>query len=48
MCSRVDRVYGFIPLRGSTSEYVVPKGSEVALKPESLDFMEAAAGPWEL
>ena len=41
-----DAVYGFIPLRGGTfAEYVVPKGSEVALKPESLDFVEAAAVP---
>lgn len=41
-----DEVYGFIPFRGGTfAEFVVAKGSEVAPKPQSLDFEQAAAVP---
>ena len=41
-----DAVYGFIPMSGgSFAELVVAKGSEVALKPKSLSFEEAAAVP---
>jgi NADPH:quinone reductase-like Zn-dependent oxidoreductase len=41
-----DEVYGFIPFRGGTfAEYVVAKGSEVAPKPKSLSFEQAAAVP---
>ena len=41
-----DGVYGFIPLRGGTfAQYVVVKGSEVAPKPRSLPFEQAAAVP---
>jgi NADPH:quinone reductase-like Zn-dependent oxidoreductase len=41
-----DAVYGFVPLRGGTfAEYAVVKANEVALKPHSLDFTQAAAVP---
>jgi NADPH:quinone reductase-like Zn-dependent oxidoreductase len=41
-----DAVYGFIPMRGGTfAEFVAAKGSEVALKPQSLTFEQAAAVP---
>lgn len=41
-----DAVYGFIPMRGGTfAEFVVVKGSEVARKPQSLTFEQAAAVP---
>jgi len=41
-----DAVYGFIPVRGGTfAEFVVAKGSEVAQKPRSLTFEQAAAVP---
>jgi NADPH:quinone reductase-like Zn-dependent oxidoreductase len=41
-----DAVYGFIPMRGGTfAEFVAVKGSEVARKPQSLTFEQAAAVP---
>ena len=41
-----DAVYGFIPMRGGTfAEFVAVKGSEAALKPQSLTFEQAAAVP---
>lgn len=42
-----DAVYGYISLRreGTYAEFVAAKESEVALKPSSLDFVEAAAIP---
>ncbi len=41
-----DAVYGFIPMRGGTfAEFVATKSSEVALKPQSLTFEQAAAAP---
>jgi NADPH:quinone reductase-like Zn-dependent oxidoreductase len=41
-----DAVYGFIPMRGGTfAEFVEAKSSEVALKPQSLTFEQAAAVP---
>ncbi|MBI5959857.1 MAG: NADP-dependent oxidoreductase [Chloroflexi bacterium] len=41
-----DAVYGMIPLRGGAfAEYAVAKGNEVALKPLTLDYIEAAAVP---
>jgi NADPH:quinone reductase-like Zn-dependent oxidoreductase len=41
-----DAVYGFIPMRGGTfAELVAVKGSEVARKPQSLAFEQAAAVP---
>lgn len=41
-----DAVYGFIPMRGGTfAEFVVAKGSEVAHKPQAIDFEQAAAVP---
>src|SRR5688500_17222992 len=41
-----DEVYGFIPMQeGTFTEYVVAKESAVALKPKSLDFVQAAGVP---
>jgi NADPH:quinone reductase-like Zn-dependent oxidoreductase len=41
-----DEVYGFIPMQGGTfAEYVAIKESIVALKPKSLDFVQAAGVP---
>lgn len=41
-----DAVYGFIPMRGGTfAEFVAVKDSEVAPKPQSLTFEQAAAVP---
>jgi NADPH:quinone reductase-like Zn-dependent oxidoreductase len=41
-----DAVYGMIPVRGGAfAEYAVPKGHEVALKPRSLNYEQAAAVP---
>lgn len=41
-----DAVYGMIPIRGGAfAEYVVPKANEVAVKPASLDYVNAAAVP---
>jgi NADPH:quinone reductase-like Zn-dependent oxidoreductase len=41
-----DAVYGMIPFRGGTfAEYAAPKGPEVALKPQSLTYEQAAAVP---
>lgn len=41
-----DAVYGMIPIRGGGfAEYVSPKAGEVALKPQSLDYQQAAAVP---
>jgi NADPH:quinone reductase-like Zn-dependent oxidoreductase len=41
-----DAVYGFVPIRGGTfAEYAVVKANEVALKPETLDYVQAAAVP---
>jgi NADPH:quinone reductase-like Zn-dependent oxidoreductase len=41
-----EAVYGFIPFRGGTfAEFVVAKGSEVAPKPKSVNFEQAAAVP---
>ena len=42
-----DQVYGMIPMRGGTyAEYVTAKGNELARKPRSLNFEQAAAVPW--
>jgi NADPH:quinone reductase-like Zn-dependent oxidoreductase len=41
-----DAVYGMIPIRGGAfAEYATPKGHELALKPQSLDYEQAAAVP---
>jgi len=41
-----DAVYGLVPMHpGSFAEYVVAKASEVALKPKTLDYVQAAAVP---
>src|SRR5438874_2710827 len=41
-----DEVYGFVPgQEGTFAEYVVSKESALALKPKSLDFVQAAAVP---
>lgn len=42
-----DAVYGYISLQrcGGYAEYVIAEASEIALKPESLDFENAAAIP---
>jgi NADPH:quinone reductase-like Zn-dependent oxidoreductase len=41
-----DAVYGLVPLHsGSFAEYLVAKANEVALKPKSLSFVEAAGVP---
>jgi NADPH:quinone reductase-like Zn-dependent oxidoreductase len=41
-----DAVYGMIPIRGGAfAEYAAPKAHEVALKPQSLDYVQAAAVP---
>jgi NADPH:quinone reductase-like Zn-dependent oxidoreductase len=41
-----DAVYGFIPLTsGSFAEYVVAQSTQVARKPQSLDYSQAAAVP---
>jgi NADPH:quinone reductase-like Zn-dependent oxidoreductase len=41
-----DAVYGMIPIRGGAfAEYAAPKSSEVALKPTTLDYIQAAAVP---
>jgi len=41
-----DAVYGFIPFRGGTfAQFAVAKASEVAQKPPSLSFEQAAAVP---
>ncbi len=41
-----DAVYGMIPMRGGAfAEYAAPKAHEVAHKPQSLDYVQAAAVP---
>jgi len=41
-----DAVYGFIPITsGSFAEYVVVQSTQVARKPQSLDYLHAAAAP---
>jgi NADPH:quinone reductase-like Zn-dependent oxidoreductase len=41
-----DAVYGMIPMRGGAfAEYTVVKGNEVARKPQSLNYEQAAAVP---
>lgn len=41
-----DAVYGMIPIRGGAfAEYALPKAKEVALKPTSLTYHQAAAVP---
>jgi NADPH:quinone reductase-like Zn-dependent oxidoreductase len=41
-----DEVYGFVPGQtGTFTEYVVAKESGIALKPKSLDFVQAAGVP---
>src|SRR5512133_51543 len=41
-----DAVYGLVPMHpGSFAEYAVAKTNEVALKPKSLDYVQAAAVP---
>jgi NADPH:quinone reductase-like Zn-dependent oxidoreductase len=41
-----DEVYGLIPMRGGAfAEYAVAKGSEVARKPRSVNYEQAAAVP---
>ena len=41
-----DAVYGMIPVRGGAfAEYVAPKAHEVAHKPQSLNYVQAAAVP---
>ncbi len=41
-----DAVYGLVPMHsGSFAEYLVAKANEVALKPATLSFVEAAAVP---
>ncbi|MBD2306609.1 NADP-dependent oxidoreductase [Chroococcidiopsis sp. FACHB-1243] len=42
-----DEVYGYASLRreGTYAEYIAAKESEVTLKPESIDFIQAAALP---
>ena len=41
-----DAVYGLVPMHsGSFAEYVVAKANEVARKPETLDFIQAAGVP---
>jgi NADPH:quinone reductase-like Zn-dependent oxidoreductase len=41
-----DAVYGMIPIQGgSFAEYFAPKGALTARKPQSLDFVQAAAVP---
>lgn len=41
-----DKVYGFIPMRGGTfAEYAVVKTTELAYKPRTLDYIQAAAVP---
>src|SRR5215216_1681031 len=41
-----DEVFGAVVLRSGTfAEYTTPKASEVALKPKSLDFVQAASIP---
>jgi NADPH:quinone reductase-like Zn-dependent oxidoreductase len=41
-----DRVFGAVVLRSGTfAEYCTPKASEIALIPESLDFVQAASIP---
>jgi NADPH:quinone reductase-like Zn-dependent oxidoreductase len=41
-----DAVFGMIPIRGGAfAEYAHPKGNEVALKPQSLNYIQAAAVP---
>jgi NADPH:quinone reductase-like Zn-dependent oxidoreductase len=39
-------VYGFVPIRGGTfAQYAVVKANEVAPKPQSLDYLQAATVP---
>ena len=41
-----DAVYGLIPMgSGAFTEYVTPKASQVALKPKSLDYIQASTVP---
>jgi NADPH:quinone reductase-like Zn-dependent oxidoreductase len=41
-----DAVYGMIAFRGGTfAEFATVKGTEVAAKPQSLDYIQAAAAP---
>jgi NADPH:quinone reductase-like Zn-dependent oxidoreductase len=41
-----DAVYGMIPIRGGAfAEYATPKANELAHKPHSLDYIQAAAVP---
>jgi len=41
-----DAVYGVVVLgSGSFTEYTIPKANEIALKPKSLDYIQAAAVP---
>jgi NADPH:quinone reductase-like Zn-dependent oxidoreductase len=41
-----DAVYGMIPIRGGAfAEYATPKENELAHKPSSLDYIQAAAVP---
>ncbi len=41
-----DAVYGFIPMQGGAfAEYLVAQGGQVARKPQSLDYVQAAAVP---
>ena len=41
-----DEVFGIVVMRGGTfADYLLVKGDEVALKPESLDFVSAGAVP---
>jgi NADPH:quinone reductase-like Zn-dependent oxidoreductase len=40
-----DEVYGLITMDGTFAEYVVAKSNEVAHKPSSLDFVQAAGVP---
>ncbi|NPV55809.1 MAG: NADP-dependent oxidoreductase [Anaerolineae bacterium] len=41
-----DAVFGMIPIRGGAfAEYAIIKGHEVALKPQSLNYVQASAVP---
>ena len=41
-----DAVYGFIPMQGGAfAEYLVAQSGQVARKPQSLDYVQAAAVP---
>jgi NADPH:quinone reductase-like Zn-dependent oxidoreductase len=40
-----DEVYGMVTMDGTFAEYAIAKSNEVALKPKSLNFVQAASVP---